>query len=118
MKELLLVGFGGAIGSIARYLSSSFVNSTLNNSQFPYGTLLVNVLGCFLIGLLSKSDLLNQEQRLLLCTGFLGGFTTFSAFGLETMNLIRDGHLLLAIGNVVLSVSLGLLAIFTALKLS
>lgn len=113
MKALLLVGAGGFVGSVARYLMSTAIMRMPASAGFPYGTLAVNVVGCFLIGLLAaKSDALGNDSRLLMMTGLLGGFTTFSAFGLETMLLIQKREWLFASSNVVLSVVLGLLAVW------
>ena len=85
MKALLLVGLGGAAGSVLRYLASTAAVAALGNG-FPWGTLAVNVAGSAAIGALASSGLQHQE-RLLLVTGLLGGFTTFSAFSLETAQL-------------------------------
>ena len=114
MTKALLVGLGGFLGSIARYLLGGFVQE-LSRGTFPYGTLAVNVLGCFLIGSLSEladaRAVLSPERRAFIMIGVLGGFTTFSAFGNETMSLLREAdwprgianilaHLFLAIGAV------------------
>ena len=94
MIKLLLIGTGGFIGSILRYLVSGSVQAASQSIAFPYGTLAVNVIGCFLIGFLSElaetRSLFSPDTRAFLIVGILGGFTTFSAFGNETMNLIRD----------------------------
>ncbi len=112
MNALLLVGAGGFVGSIARYLISTNLMK-MSTSGFPIGTLMVNVVGCFGIGLLAaKSDALNHDTRLLLMTGLLGGFTTFSAFGLETITLMKKGEWLFASTNIALSVVLGLAAVW------
>lgn len=119
MKALLLVALGGAVGSVARYKLSGWVLHHALDWRFPAGTFTVNVLGCLLAGLFAglaeKHALFSAETRLLLFTGLLGGFTTFSAFGLETMHLLRKGELLLAGSNIVLSVSVGLLALWIGL---
>lgn len=110
MRLILLVGTGSFIGGVCRYLLSTFVQAK-TPSGFPYGTLLVNLLGCLLIGLLfglfEKTEV-TTETRLLLVTGVLGGFTTFSAFSGETFNLIRTGHAAMALTYVMISVLLGL----------
>ena len=122
MKGILLVAVGGAIGSVARYKLSGWVLHHTLDWRFPAGTFSVNVLGCLLAGLLAglaeKQDLLSPEARVLLLTGVLGGFTTFSAFGLETMHLLRRGEVLVAGANVVLSVIAGLLALWLGLALA
>lgn len=91
LKLFLLVGFGGALGAMARFGLSNWVQHLTTPAGFPYGTLVVNVLGCFAIGVLAYlADILGvltPEVRLLTVTGFLGGFTTFSTFGQETLNL-------------------------------
>ena len=119
MKGVLLVALGGAIGSIARYKLSGWVLHHTLDWRFPAGTFAVNVIGCLLAGVLAglaeKHDLLSPEARLLLFTGVLGGFTTFSAFGLETMHLLRRGEVLVAGSNIVLSVVAGLLALWLGL---
>jgi CrcB protein len=110
MQRLLLVGIGGFIGSVFRYLLSGFVQNL--SISFPLGTLVVNSLGCFIIGLLSylaeEHGVFTTETRLLIFVGFLGGFTTFSTFSNETMNLFRSGENFWAILNVCAHVILGI----------
>lgn len=122
VKGVLLVALGGAIGSVARYKLSGYVLHHTIDWRFPAGTFAVNVIGCLVAGLLAglaeKHDFMSAETRLLLFTGILGGFTTFSAFGLETMYLLRRGEILVAGTNIVLSVVLGLLALWLGLGLS
>ncbi len=122
MKSILLVALGGAIGSAARFKISGFVLHHTIDWRFPAGTFAVNVAGCLVAGILAglaeKHDLLSPETRLLLFTGVLGGFTTFSAFGLETIYLIRRGDIAIAGANVVLSVVAGLLALALGLGLA
>lgn len=116
MKGTLLVALGGAIGSVARYKLSDWVLHHTLDWKFPAGTFAVNVIGCLLAGLLAglaeRQALLSAETRLLLFTGLLGGFTTFSAFGLETMVLLRKGELWIAGSNIALSVAAGLAALW------
>jgi|SRR5687768_4834880 CrcB protein len=116
MKAILLVALGGAAGSVARYKLSGWILHHTLDWRFPAGTFAVNVAGCLLAGALAglaeKHELFTSEARLLLFTGLLGGFTTFSAFGLETMYLLRKGEVLVAGSNVVLSVAAGLLALW------
>ena len=96
MKELLFVFLGGGLGSVCRYLLSRFVDSKLVISNFPLGTLTVNVLGSFLIGLGFAYIGSNQTHglRYLLIIGFCGGFTTFSTFSYDALNLLRSGSYL------------------------
>ena len=116
MTKLLLIGAGGFLGSVLRYLISGFAQMLSQSIAFPYGTLAVNVLGCFCIGFLSElfdaRSLVCPDTRAFLVVGILGGFTTFSAFGNETMNLIRGGDLALALLNVGAQVLVGLGAVW------
>jgi CrcB protein len=116
MKAILLVALGGALGSAARYKLSGWVLHHTVDWRFPAGTFAVNVLGCLVAGVLAglaeKYDFFSVDARLLLFTGILGGFTTFSAFGLETMFLIRRGEWLIAGSNVAVSVIAGLAALW------
>lgn len=116
MRTLLLVALGGALGSVARFKVSGWVLHHGAQWQFPAGTFIVNVAGCLMIGLLAgmaaKYDAFSADARLFLFTGVLGGFTTFSAFGLETYFLLRKGELLVAGANVLLSVVVGLLVLW------
>lgn len=111
----LLVGCGGFAGAISRYLFGTFVQGVSRTHLFPVGTLVVNVIGCLLIGFLMGLPVLHKsmdsELRLLLVTGFLGGFTTFSAFGHETMQLLLHGAEVRAGFYVLASVGLGLAAV-------
>jgi CrcB protein len=122
MKAMLLVALGGAVGSVARFKMSGYVLHHTVDWRFPAGTFAVNVLGCLaagiLAGLAEKHELFSADVRLLLFTGFLGGFTTFSAFGLETMYLLRRGDVAIAGANIVLSVVAGLLALALGLGLA
>src|SRR5450432_1642027 len=119
MKIILAIGIGSFIGSISRYLLSQFIQNKFL-SAFPYGTLGVNVIGCFLIGIvfgLSERGNITLEWRLFLATGVLGGFTTFSAFSNETVSLLRDGQLWNAFTYIISSIFIGLLATFTGISL-
>jgi CrcB protein len=121
LRQVLMVALGGALGSIARYKLGGFVLHHSQSWDFPLSTFSINVIGCFLIGLLAAlvehHDLFSPSVRLLLFTGLLGGFTTFSAFGYESMFLLRRGLLHAAIEYVLLSVMCGLAAIFAGMKL-
>jgi CrcB protein len=108
MNMIALVAVGGAVGSVARYLMASSIQSSTGWS-FPIGTVLVNILGCFLIGILyvllvARPDP-RQDLRALLMVGVLGGFTTFSSFSLETVTMAMNGNYTGATLNVVLSVA-------------
>ena len=114
MKLILAIGTGSFIGGILRYLLSQLIQSKFL-STYPFGTLGVNILGCFFIGIvfgLADRGNLSQEWRLFLATGLLGGFTTFSAFSNETVGLLRDGQFLYAGTYLFSSVLLGLLSTF------
>jgi len=101
---------GGAVGTIARYLLAGVVYRTMGTS-FPYGTLVVNVSGCFILGILAsladKKFILGPDARILLMIGFCGAFTTFSTLIFESDNLIRNGEALRAFINVFVSIVLG-----------
>lgn len=110
MKLTLIVGAGSFLGGIARYLLSTLIQQK-NTTHFPFGTFAVNLIGCFVIGCLFglfERSHVNQEWRLLLVTGFLGGFTTFSAFSAEAHSLFRTGHAVTALIYVTASVVCGI----------
>lgn len=111
MATLVAVALGGAVGSVLRYVLGRLIQSW-SHASFPVGTLAVNVLGCVLVGALSRWFLNNEAHRLLqpaLVVGFCGGFTTFSAFSLETVGLLTGGATLKALGYVVASIVLCLI---------
>lgn len=121
MNQLLGIMLGGAIGSLLRYLLSNGVYAWLGRG-FPYGTLAVNVIGSFLMGLLTillieKFDI-SETVRLILLVGFLGAFTTFSTFSLDTLNLINQGQLLRAALNMFLNVGICVLAVWIGIILA
>lgn len=110
VNNILLIGFGSALGGICRYWLSTFVHLFLSK-VFPFGTLIVNCLGCLLIGfiftlLLEQFDGQEEVLRSFLIIGFLGGFTTFSTFSIETLNLFEQGQSGLALLNITLSITL------------
>ena len=112
--KFLLILLGGGAGSLARYLAGSAISSRLG-ARFPTGTMVVNVTGCFLIGLIMT--LLTERQphpywRLVLVVGFLGGYTTFSSFEWETYSAVREGGFWIGLANVVGSVVLGYAAVW------
>ena len=106
MARLLFVGLGGFVGTLARYWLSGVVARRYGET-FPFGTLVVNALGCFVIGFLFyyfyDRSLTSPTFRTVVFIGLLGGFTTFSSYGLQTFTLLRDGELLLAFANVLAS---------------
>lgn len=111
IKEMLIVGIGGGLGSMARFLVQSWL---INYSkQFPVGTFLINLAGCFIIGIFyalsERFHFFTLEQRLFLTAGICGGFTTFSAFALENILLFKNGQYLLFFGYIISSVVLGIL---------
>ena len=120
MRDVLIVGLGGFFGAAARHVLGTWLMVASGQDRFPVGTLAVNVLGCALIGvfaaLAEHLPALNGPARLLLVTGVLGGFTTFSAFGLETMLMLRRGDAALATGYVAARLVLGLAAVWLGMK--
>ena len=116
MKPVLLVALGGALGSVARWLLTGWVQSLSPTSTFPWGTFAVNAVGSFAIGALVtlalERALVPPSARLFLVTGVLGGFTTFSAFSYETLQLMRDGQWPAAFGYSVSSLVVGVAAAF------
>lgn len=116
LTNILLVGAGGFIGSVLRYLVSGYVQQASRSLDFPFGTLAVNVFGCFVIGFLSQlaedQGLFTSESRLFVFTGMLGGFTTFSSFGNETLNLARDSQMMNAFANIGTNLIIGLFAVW------
>lgn len=122
MNHLIAVALGGAFGAVIRFLVSSGIYQWLGR-EFPYGTLVVNVIGSFLIGLLTEVLILQRlsitlEYRAAIIVGFIGAFTTFSTFSLETLYLIEQGNLTKASINVVISVLGCLLAVWIGLQCS
>jgi CrcB protein len=118
IKNILLVGLGGGIGSIARYCCQKWFAENIS-SPFPWGTLAVNLIGCFLIGIIfaaaERSDLLTPATRLFLIAGICGGFTTFSAFAFENMQLFRSGDILYLLLYSAGSLVLGVAAVFAGI---
>lgn len=113
MSELLWVGCGGFFGAVSRYALGNWVASKLGTA-FPYGTLVINLTGCLILGFfgtlaLQRATLIPPEARLLIAVGFVGAYTTFSTFGFETIRLLEENNLVLALAYVLGSVLLGLL---------
>lgn len=118
MKILFTIGVGSFIGGVLRYLFSSLMQTRVDTS-FPWGTMIVNLTGCFLIGLcygFAEKNNLSSEMVMFLTTGLLGGFTTFSAFSNETISMFRDGQMFSALIYVAISVVVGLSLTFLGLQ--
>lgn len=115
IKNIILVILGSALGGASRFIASEIIKQK-TTLKFPLGTLMVNLIGCFMIGMIygyiSRSAEDSNDLKLLLATGFCGGFTTFSAFAAENMELLKTGNQITAISYIVLSVVLGILATF------
>ena len=115
MQKVLIIGLGGFAGAVLRYTLNGFVQNTTNNISFPYGTLIINLLGCILMGALSELvesfGFFSAEIRSFLFIGLLGAFTTFSTFGNESVDLLREGNHWLSFLNIGLHILLGIGAI-------
>lgn len=121
LLKLVIVGAGGFLGSIGRYLVGVGAERIPGYGSFPFGTVIANLAGCLLIGVLAgialvRPTTLTDETRLFLIVGVLGGFTTFSAFGLDTLTLLKDESTGYALLNVGLQVGLGLVAVWVGLE--
>jgi CrcB protein len=116
LPQLLWVGLGGFLGSVGRFVVAGFFNRLSPALAFPIGTLAVNILGCFLIGLLhglaESRNILGTDTRIFLFIGVLGGFTTYSTFGFESLALLKDGAMLKASANIIIHVFVGLAAVW------
>jgi CrcB protein len=116
MKLIFLIGAGSFIGGISRYLLSLLIQ-TKTATNFPFGTLIVNIIGCFFIGIIFgffDKGQISSEWKLFLAMGVCGGFTTFSAFSIETLTLFREGYFYYALLYILVSVLMGLLATYIA----
>jgi len=120
VQQLLAIAGGGALGAVMRFLVSSGVYRVLGK-EFPYGTLTVNLLGSFFMGLcfilMVERNLVSMEWRSIIMVGFLGAFTTFSTFSMETLSLLESGELTRALLNILLSVTLCLVATWIGLTI-
>ena len=124
MYKIFLVGIGGFLGSAARYMMTEWMHRLSNQHWFPFGTFVCNILGCFLIGLtagvIDLKHVGNEQIRLFLVVGILGGFTTFSSFGHESVNLFRDaqntGAMLYILSSVILCLSSAWLGYYLATR--
>ena len=116
MSEILWIGMGGFLGAVLRYMVSGSVQLFFSDTAFPLGTLIVNLIGSFVIGLLSvvseTQDIFSLESRSFVFVGLLGAFTTFSTFGNESFNLFQSGNTGGAWGNIGLHIGLGLAAVW------
>ncbi|MCO5249279.1 MAG: fluoride efflux transporter CrcB [Chitinophagales bacterium] len=121
IKSILLVGLGGGAGSIMRYIVAVIMPKSLTKS-FPFQTFIVNIIGCFLIGLLvgwmERDVLVNSNLKLLFITGFCGGFTTFSTFSSESLGLMLGGNYSTSILYMFLSLLLGLIGVWAGIAIS
>jgi crcB protein len=121
VTEILVVAFGGSLGAVMRYAASNWAAVRVG-ADFPYGTLIVNVVGCFIIGafmtLTTERIVVSPYWRLLVTVGFIGGLTTFSSFSYETLRLMADGEMLLAFYNVALNLVVGFMATWLGIALA
>ena len=122
LVKLLFVGLGGFVGAALRYTTGVLVGRFTVNSSFPFGTFVVNMVGCLLIGFLAgvtdSRGLLGDTARAFVFTGMLGAFTTFSTFSYETIGLFQNGHTSPALTNLGLQIVLGLLAVWGGIQLA
>ncbi|MBN2415203.1 fluoride efflux transporter CrcB [bacterium] len=122
MLKIVLIGAGGFLGSVLRYVAGGLAQRLAGKPDFPYGTLAVNIIGCFLIGFLASlaatRQLFTPETRLFLFVGFLGGFTTYSTFGYEVFSFAHDGQFLNALVNLGLHLVAGLGAVWLGHELA
>ena len=116
VDTLFFVAIGGSLGSVFRYSLGTWMQTASRSIDFPYGTLAVNLIGCFVIGFLAQlaetRGVLTSRSRAFVFIGILGGFTTFSSFGNETINLLRDDEILNALANVGANVIFGLILVW------
>ncbi|PJA95340.1 MAG: fluoride efflux transporter CrcB [Ignavibacteriales bacterium CG_4_9_14_3_um_filter_34_10] len=122
MQKIFLVGLGGFLGSVFRYLLSGFVQKASNIVSFPVGTLSVNLIGCLVIGLLAglseSRQLFGENARLFIFIGLLGGFTTFSTFGYEVFSFMRDGEFVSSFLNIFLHLFFSIILVWLGFSLA
>lgn len=118
LQKMLLIALAGALGTLARYGLGGAVQR-FSGEGLPWGTLLVNVLGCFLFGLVwtlaEERLVISSDTRVIMLGGFMGAFTTFSTFIFETGSMVRDLHLVMATGNVLVQTLVGLVFLFAGI---
>ena len=121
MKTIFYIALGGGLGSVLRYLTTVVMNKYVQTA-FPYATFVTNIIGCLLIGLffgyLEKQNAVSQDLKLFLITGFCGGYTTFSAFSNENVQLLQSNQMVIAFLYISLSVFLGLMATWAGLTIA
>lgn len=122
IKELLVVGFGGGVGSILRYLTSRLTVRFISSEWVVVGTFIANIIGCFAIGFIVGSIMVNSQKdhylSLMLITGFCGGYTTFSAFAFENLQMWQSGNTLLSLLYTLSSILLGIFAVWVGMKVA
>ncbi len=122
MKSILLVGIGGFFGAVMRYLAASWSQALLKDLSFPIGTLIVNISGCLILGLLNgfaeNHSFFTAQIRLFMFVGILGSFTTFSTFSFETIKMLQNGNTSHALLNIALQVIAGLFAAFIGFQIA
>lgn len=120
LLKIFYVGLGGFVGATLRYLTSGFIGQFMTQKSFPYGTFVVNMVGCLLLGFLAgvadSREIFNGAARAFVFTGILGAFTTFSTFSYETMGLFQNGQTSPALTNLGLQILLGLVAVWGGLQ--
>ena len=117
IRNLIYIFIGGGLGSVLRFLISNYTQKLWNVNSFPMGTFVVNIIGCFLIGMLTSYFLKEDNYlKFLLITGFCGGFTTFSTFSAENYSLYQSGNYPILLFYILLSVMVGLVAVYAGLQ--
>jgi CrcB protein len=122
MESIFLVGFGGFIGSVMRHLATEWSKYLFKGFNFPLGTIIVNITGCLLLGLLNgwaeNLELFTPQIRLFMFVGILGSFTTFSTFSYETIRMMQNGNTMHAVVNISMQLIIGLFAAFIGFQIA
>lgn len=122
MRLIVMIAIAGAVGALSRYGISTAMSKAFASNDFPFGTLTVNVIGCFIIGLVMhiglNSDIISDNWRIIITAGFLGALTTFSSFSYETVTLFEKAQYLLAVSNIAVNMVLGLLATIAGIAIA